>query len=277
MAAMTASTEPPPAKTAFLGLTYRQLISGALAAMTTTLVASRLGVVGTLIGAAFGSVASASAAALYTRSLEHAGRTVVQTRERLATTRLPIPPRQSVTSSEESVDETVVQPVDETVVQPAEETVIQSVDETVVQPVDQPDQDLSAPSPRPSARGWRVWALAGVGLFLLVMATVFVLELLIGQPFSGSGETSGGGTTLGRVFQGDVGGGSDPDSTPTESASTDTGTSSDVTPTDQTNLDTSVSVDASSTFTDSTDTGSTDTGSSDTAPADPAPTAAPVG
>src|SRR3954469_9644094 len=66
----TAVTERPPAG----GLSVTQVSGGALAAVTAAVGASYLGVAGTLIGAAVGSVISTVAAALYSNSLSRAAR-----------------------------------------------------------------------------------------------------------------------------------------------------------------------------------------------------------
>lgn len=55
----------PPA-----GLSWLQLLAGALAAMTSAWVASYLGVAGTIIGAAVGSLVASVASALYARGLD---------------------------------------------------------------------------------------------------------------------------------------------------------------------------------------------------------------
>lgn len=53
------------------GISWLQLIAGALAAMTSAWVASYLGVAGTIIGAAVGSLVASVASALYVRGLDH--------------------------------------------------------------------------------------------------------------------------------------------------------------------------------------------------------------
>lgn len=52
------------------GLSWLQLVAGALAAMTSAWVASYLGVAGTIIGAAVGSLVASIASALYVRGLD---------------------------------------------------------------------------------------------------------------------------------------------------------------------------------------------------------------
>ncbi len=71
------AAQPPPEvedeeKDRFLGLSVPQLLGGAGAAVSSAVVASYLGVAGTLVGAALGSVVSTVSAALYTNSLRSA-------------------------------------------------------------------------------------------------------------------------------------------------------------------------------------------------------------
>lgn len=54
----------------FTGLSWLQLVAGALAAMTSAWVASYTGVAGTVIGAAIGSLVASIASALYVRGLD---------------------------------------------------------------------------------------------------------------------------------------------------------------------------------------------------------------
>ena len=82
---MTDDTNRKP----FLDLSVTQLIGGSLAAATAAALGSRLGVVGTIIGAALVSVVSAVAGALYTQSLRRTqelirARETLSARERLA-------------------------------------------------------------------------------------------------------------------------------------------------------------------------------------------------
>lgn len=82
---MTDETKRKP----FLDLSATQLIGGSLAAATAAALGSRLGVVGTIVGAALVSVVSAVAGALYTQSLRRTqelirAREMLGARERLA-------------------------------------------------------------------------------------------------------------------------------------------------------------------------------------------------
>jgi len=63
----------------FLGLSWFQVIAGALAAMTSAWIASTLGVAGTIIGAAVGSLVATITAALYANTLDRSRTLIVRT------------------------------------------------------------------------------------------------------------------------------------------------------------------------------------------------------
>ena len=69
---MTAESATEDKPKQFLGLSGTQTIGSALAAVTSALVGSFLGVAGTLIGAALGSIVATVGAALYARTLDSA-------------------------------------------------------------------------------------------------------------------------------------------------------------------------------------------------------------
>lgn len=84
------------------GISWLQLIAGALAAMTSAWVASYLGVAGTVIGAAVGSLVASVASALYVRGLDR-GTTLI-TESGSVVTR----PRTSDAASDDESDVAVV-------------------------------------------------------------------------------------------------------------------------------------------------------------------------
>ena len=63
--------QPPQPKTKRLDMSGTQLVGGALAAMTAAVIGAQLGVAGTVLGAAIGSVVAGTAGSLYTASLKH--------------------------------------------------------------------------------------------------------------------------------------------------------------------------------------------------------------
>src|SRR3954447_15666809 len=154
----TAVTERPPAG----GLSVTQVSGGALAAVTAAVGASYLGVAGTLIGAAVGSVISTVAAALYSNSLSRAARVsrTLVVRQTLA----PLAPR----------------PEPEVADPPGE----------------------SRPEPHPlrgslwQRINWKPVLLVAAGVFVAAMAVISVSELVLGHPFASTKES---GTTLSNL------------------------------------------------------------------------------
>jgi hypothetical protein len=252
MGAMTSSTTDQPAapKRTILGLSLPQVLGGTLAAMTTALLASRLGVSGTVAGAAFGSLVSAIAGALYTHSIDRAHDRVLVTRERLV----------AMSRSDGKVVRVKQVQVDTV---PADEVPAEAVPTDTV-PADaahgpEPDEPRREPSRIP---GWRTWLVAAVALFAVVMLAITVIEGLIGRPVSGGTET-GGGTTVTEVL------GDDSPASPSPSVleSPDGATSApDASPS-------SGEVSPSDTF---TDTSTTDTSTETTTDTAPSPTSEPA-
>jgi len=73
-----APDQTPAKEAAKLDISLPKLLAGALAAVTTAVVGSQLGVAGTIIGAAFASVVGAVASSLYTVGLDRTHRGVAQ-------------------------------------------------------------------------------------------------------------------------------------------------------------------------------------------------------
>jgi len=69
-------TDQPTRRAPLLDLSLTQLVAGSMAAATAAALGSRLGVLGTISGAAIGSVTSAVAASLYAKSMRHAHKTL---------------------------------------------------------------------------------------------------------------------------------------------------------------------------------------------------------
>lgn len=80
---MTAQTTTEPTETSrakWLDLSMTQLVGGSMAAATAAALGSRLGVAGTVLGAAVGSLISATAAGVYTSSLHRARSAIAASR-----------------------------------------------------------------------------------------------------------------------------------------------------------------------------------------------------
>jgi hypothetical protein len=169
----TTVAEQPPAG----GLSVTQVSGGALAAVTAAVGASYLGVAGTLIGAAVGSVISTVAAALYSNSLSRAAR----------------------------VSRTLV--VRQTLVPP----------EPDPQPEIAEEPDGPRPEPHPLRNSvwqrinWKPVLLVAASVFVAAMAVISFSELVLGHPIANAGQS---GTTLSNL--GGSSSQTTPTSTPTD-------------------------------------------------------------
>ncbi|SHN49402.1 hypothetical protein SAMN05660350_00078 [Geodermatophilus obscurus] len=153
-------------------LSATQVAAGALAAVSSAVVASFFGLAGTLIGAALASVISTVSAALYSNSLQ-------RTNEKLRRARGQLTGRQSA--------------VEETTVAPAAATPPTQVLPAHLDP-------RRAPARRSGPRWTRVAVYAGA-MFVLAMGIVTGIELIGQKPVSalvGGTETSRT-TTLGEI------------------------------------------------------------------------------
>lgn len=158
----TPRAEPAPEKSGSLDLSVPKIVGGALAAMTTAALGSRLGVGGTLVGAAIASVVAAVATSLYTASLKHTG-------QRL---RSAIPAGRARSGSEADSPESA----------------------QVATPAPGLSGPPAASPPRPRRLNWAGIVVGAVAVFALAAAAVTGIELVSGRTFSGDP-----GTTLGQV------------------------------------------------------------------------------
>ncbi|MGQ0774193.1 MAG: hypothetical protein ACT4NY_07220 [Pseudonocardiales bacterium] len=171
------STTSPDDTTRKIDLNVTQVAAAALAAVTSAVIGSRLGAVGTLIGAAGASVVTTVGTAVYRASLDRS-RERVRALAQARRTR-PLPPFQEGFGAEHSPP-TVVN----------------------VPPDDERLTGITDPEPQPRDRSRRFPALrwgvaigAAVGAFLLAMMVITGFELVSGQTVGDNGE----GTTIGRV------------------------------------------------------------------------------
>jgi hypothetical protein len=177
------------------GLSLTQVLGGALAAVTAAVAASFLGVAGTLIGAALGSVVSTIAATLYSNSLTRAAkasRTLV-----VRQTLVPARPR-----AEPELADRPAAPSPEP--HPLQDSIWQRV-------------------------RWKPVLLVAGGVFIAAMAVISVSELVLGHPIANATES---GTTLTNLGGGSA---SQPTRTPTPTSSSSstsgTATTTPATPT----------------------------------------------
>lgn len=191
--------EPPEPKTPRLEMSATQLIGGALAAMTAAVIGAQLGVAGTVLGAAIGSVVAGAAGSLYTASLKH-------TRAKLASAFVG-------RVGETDVEVTTVSTSTEvdgwtTVTQPTAAAAPASPD-----PVATAAEVDSAGHPV-SRWPWKPILVSTAAVFLLAIAGITGFELISGQSVSG-----GDGTTITQVSEGRSGGTDTPTQAPSSSPS----------------------------------------------------------
>ena len=193
--------QPAEPKTPRFEMSATQLIGGALAAMTAAVIGAQLGVAGTVLGAAIGSLVAGAAGSLYTASLKH-------TRDKLASAFVG-------RVGETDVEVTTVSTTTEvdgwtTVIQPS----------AAVAPAS-PDPVATAAevdgAGRPVSRWpWKPILVSTAAVFLLAIAGITGFELISGQSVSG-----GEGTTITQVSESRSGGTDTPTQAPSSSTSTE--------------------------------------------------------
>ena len=153
-----------------------QLMSNALAAVTAAVVGSRLGIAGTLVGAAAGSVIATTGTAMYGHWLDRTA-SRVRTVVRLPAARTPAS-RAPGPFTTDSADAATV-------------------------PTDVDESPPGPPSAIPRTRRqptWRTVGLAAAATFAVAIGSITAFEALVGEPVSTlTGADAGGGTTLGRA------------------------------------------------------------------------------
>ena len=202
--------QPPELKTKRLDMSGTQLVGGALAAMTAAVIGAQLGVAGTVLGAAIGSVVAGTAGSLYTASLKHTKTKIASAFVgRVGTTPVQIT---SASNASTAVDGwPAVTPPMAAAAPPSPDPVATSAE------IDQ----AGRPAPR---WPWKPILISTAAVFLLAIAGITVFELITGQSLSG-----GQGTTITQVGE-DRTGGTD---TPSPSPSTEHSTEPTTEPSDQ--------------------------------------------
>lgn len=182
-----------PARRSRLELSLVQLFAGALAAMTAAVIGSRLGVSGTVVGAALGSLVAGVAGSVYSASLQR-GRQVIA--------KAPLTVRAAPT---------VVMRTRPTASLPTTGAVPPGVPPRATPAGGEPRSE-----PRLRRRAWKPALAGAAAVFVLAGLGITALELATGQSLSGRE-----GTTIS-----DVGGGAAPapqpqDDTPAEAPTTE--------------------------------------------------------
>jgi hypothetical protein len=191
-----------------VGTGWMQVAASALAAVSSAVLLSTLGVAGTLIGAALGSVVATIGTSLYTRTLD-------VSRQQVAAQAAAL---RRVTSARTELDEVVSarrrgEAVSETQVALAG----QELDEA--EEVLTTDEAPSTPGVRrwewPPQLSWRRLAVLAAAVFVVAMATITAFELTTGQAvsvYTGGSDRKTGSTVPG------LGSGGDRKPTPTDGA-----------------------------------------------------------
>lgn len=216
----TPSDEPgATAEKPRIDLDWVKLVAGALAAVSSAFLLSTLGAVGTLAGAALGSVIASVSASLYSTSLE-------RSRQKVLEVQVPLRRRPAGDTTTLVVDT----PADELVeaAEPVEPVDPRSMP-TVTIPV-----AVSTPGPEPAAASaapvstqpegdrrsagsllaavpWTRVALWAAGLFVAAMLVLTVIEGIVGKSASDitGGSDGGSRTSFGQLVGGGSGGSGD--------------------------------------------------------------------
>lgn len=177
---MPTDDKNPESKTRKLDLSATQLVGGALAAMTSAVIGAQLGVAGTVLGAAVGSVVAGTAGTLYTTSLRHTKTkisSVVEGKVGKTQVELTQVPEEAV-----RLDRPAWDPVPQAAEAPP------SLDPVAAA------ADLDS-SGKPASRvPWKAILVSTAAVFLIAIAAITGFELVSGQAISG-----GEGTTITQV------------------------------------------------------------------------------
>ena len=206
------------------GVSSSQVVGGALAAMTAAVAGSWLGVAGTLIGAAVGSVVATIAGTIYTNSLRKSRRLAQAAR---LTTRAALANRAA-----DGGRGTAVLPTSPDAAQALAEA--QAADGSSGGVLTAEDEPSTDPDPSRRTIPWRAAAVAAVVSLLLALGGIWAYEKVAGHPIGSSDKP---GTTFSNVRSGDSGdtGGSgdqDRDDGPSQQQSPDDSTPSPTPSTD---------------------------------------------
>jgi hypothetical protein len=178
-------TEPEPKEPIKVAFSWPQLAGGALAAVTAAAIGSRLGVGGTLIGAAVASIVGGVGGTLYSAGLDRTHRKVAD-----AITR----GYDRVRSSAE-YDRDAVQTLEGDEASPTLPGLDPGPDPEAGEPtrVDLVPEGRSEDARR---KVWKVMGLTAAAIFLVTLVTITIVELGLGRTLDGSD-----GTTVSQVVR----------------------------------------------------------------------------
>lgn len=205
---------------------WLKTLAGALAAVSSAVILSTLGVAGTIIGAAVGSVVISLTSSLYSTSLDRSRRRVKAQAAALA--KVGVAQAEVRRASRRRASGTAVQGH----LDHADSQLLRAqvdLDELTAE-----DDGAISWRERLAALPWKRIALVAAGFFLVAIVAITVFELIAGKPVSDftGGSHSSGGTTFS-----DLGGGGNsheqrrPPSTPAPSGGATTGSSPSQVPT----------------------------------------------
>lgn len=197
-----------------IDLDWVRLVAGALAAVSSAFLLSTLGAVGTLAGAALGSVIASVSASLYSASLE-------RSRQKVLEVQVPLRRRPAGDTTTLVVDT----PADEIVepVEPVDPRSMPTVTIPVIASTPEPATE-PAPAAAPASSGedgragsllaavpWKKVALWAAGLFVAAMLVLTVIEGIVGKSASDitGGSDGGSRTSFGQLVGGGSGGSGD--------------------------------------------------------------------
>jgi hypothetical protein len=167
-------------------VSYAQVAGSALAAVSAAIVASFLGVGGTVLGAALGSVIATMGGAVYAHSFRRAGAKLSETKV------LTVVTRSRAGHGEPG-------PGDVPLIEPAssdgERGPTPPYAESGPPGTTEEEEVLQEGPVRPRWMSWKTAALLAVAAFVIAMVVVSVVELTIGGPISGGS----GGTTVTKL------------------------------------------------------------------------------
>jgi hypothetical protein len=188
---------------------WTRVCGGALAAVSSAVLLSTLGVIGTIAGAALGSIVVSVSSSVYARGLHRSRRRMAQAQE-AALRRVGIAQAEVGRARRRKAEGAT-----EAHLEQAQEHLAGAKEELATEP--EPEQETL--KDRLSRLPWRRVALAAGLMFVIAVAAITAFELIAGRPvasFTG-GTNSDQGTTIGNVDGGGQG-----DSTPSPSPTGET-------------------------------------------------------
>jgi hypothetical protein len=197
------SSSPPPSRRG-PDISAAQVAGSALAAVSAAVVASFLGVGGTIIGAALGSLVASIGGAVYSQSFQRAGYKLGETKVLTVVTRARLGPHEPG----EPTDPGHPGPSDVPVIEdpvtddgaPGAESGAAGAGVSVPTVTTEPPKPGPLPPPGGRIPRWLSWKAAvalTVVAFVLAVAVISLTEFVLGRPISGGS----GGTTISHLVK----------------------------------------------------------------------------